>query len=431
MWQSWLIAHDSKSCIQETVSRVRTPSSPPEIHPPTVVGYLFDIPGYFHYGFIVVKRKVKQMIIHNDIQLDFDDVLIAPQTTTINHRGEVDIIRHFKSLNLRCVPIMSSNMTQTGTFDVAKELLKNKMCATLHKFYTANQTVDFINDIMTNPDNLAAIEDDGVDNCVALKRLFVTVGKRNWDQELKKLDEIATKTKAGFSVLLDVPNAYIPEITDCVKVLREKYPDKIIAVGNVCSGDETQKLILAGANLVKQGIGPSLICMTRNQTGCGRPQLSATIDCANAAHQVGGYVIVDGGFKQNGDFCKAFVAGGDFCMSGSMFVGCEESDSQKVAKYIQTDEIDVDTGKNIIEQKYFKEYYGMSSFRAQQENYGETTKTGTSEGVEKKYVPFTGPISDTINDICGALRSCGSYIGARNIKNFSRQGMFYKVNRIK
>ena len=122
MWQSWLIAHDSKSCIQETVSRVRTPSSPPEIHPPTVVGYLFDIPGYFHYGFIVVKRKVKQMIIHNDIQLDFDDVLIAPQTTTINHRGEVDIIRHFKSLNLRCVPIMSSNMTQTGTFNIAKEL---------------------------------------------------------------------------------------------------------------------------------------------------------------------------------------------------------------------------------------------------------------------------------------------------------------------
>jgi len=371
------------------------------------------------------------MIIHNDIQLDFDDVLIAPQTTTINHRGEVEIIREFKKISLRCVPIMSANMTQTGTFNIARELLKNKMCATLHKFYTADQIIDFIKDILTNPDNKTAIDDDGVAGCFAMARLFVTVGKRNWESELKKLEDIAKSTKANFSILLDVPNAYIPEITDCVKVLREKFPTKIIAVGNVCSGDETQKLILAGANLVKQGIGPSLICMTRNQTGCGRPQLSATIDCANAAHQVGGYVIVDGGFKQNGDFCKAFVAGADFCMSGSMFVGCEESDSNKVVKYIKTDEVDPETKETIIEHKYFKEYYGMSSFRAQQENYGETTKSGTSEGVERKYVPFTGPISNTINDICGALRSCGSYIGARNIKTFSRQGMFYKVNRIK
>ncbi len=371
------------------------------------------------------------MIIHNDIQLDFDDVLIAPQTTTINHRGEVDIIRNFQKIPLRCVPIMSANMTQTGTFDIARELLKNKMCATLHKFYNAEQIIDFINDIITNPDNSAAIDDDGLENSVALARLFVTVGKRNWENELEKLSKIAEKTNAGFSILLDVPNAYIPEITDCVKTLRAKYPTKIIAVGNVCSGDETQKLILAGANLVKQGIGPSLICMTRNQTGCGRPQLSATIDCANAAHQVGGYVIVDGGFKQNGDFCKAFVAGADFCMSGSMFVGCEESDSNKVVRYIKTDEINPETKENIIEEKYYKEYWGMSSFRAQQANYGETTKSGTSEGVERKLVPFTGPIRDTINDICGALRSCGSYIGAKNIKNFSRQGMFYKVNRIK
>jgi len=371
------------------------------------------------------------MIIHNDIQLDFDDVLIAPQTTTINHRAEVEIVRNFKTLHLRCVPIMSANMTQTGTFSVARELLKNKLCATLHKFYSADEIADFINDITKNPDNHAAIEDDGVDDTIALARLFVTVGKRNWESELKKLERVSELTGAGFSILLDVPNAYIPEITDCVRILRDKFPTKIIAVGNVCSGDETQKLILAGANLVKQGIGPSLICMTRNQTGCGRPQLSATIDCANAAHQVGGFVIVDGGFKQNGDFCKAFVAGADFCMSGSMFVGCEESDSNKVIKYIQTNEIDPNTKQPVIKQEYYKEYWGMSSFRAQQANYGETTKSGTSEGVECKYVQFTGPIQDTINDICGALRSCGSYIGAKNIKTFSRQGMFYKVNRIK
>ena len=82
-------------------------------------------------------------------------------------------------------------------------------------------------------------------------------------------------------------------------------------------------------------------------------------------------------------------------------------------------------------EKKFKDYYGMSSFRAQQENYGEKTKTGTSEGVESKLIPYTGPIIDTINNIKGGIRSCGSYIGAKNVKYFSRQGSFYRVNRVK
>ena len=363
------------------------------------------------------------MIIHNDVQLDFDDVLIAPQTTTINHRAEVDIIRVFKDLKLRCVPIMSANMTQTGVFDVARELLREKFCATLHKFYSADQIIDFLNTL--------DFDDDGVDDCIAARRLFVTVGKRNWEDELKRLETIKNSSAADFSILLDVPNAYIPEITDCVKTLREKYPEKIIAVGNVCSGDEVQKLILAGANLVKQGIGPSTICDTRIKTGCGRPQLSATIECANAAHQVGGHIIVDGGFKTPGDFCKALVAGGDFCMSGKFFVGCEESNSQRVVRLFQTDEVDPDTNGHIVVQKHYKEYWGMSSNRAMKENYGKVTKAGTSEGVESTFVEYTGSIKDTINDICGSLRSCGSYIGAKNIKTFSRQGMFYRVNRIK
>ena len=238
------------------------------------------------------------------------------------------------------------------------------------------------------------------------------------------------------SVLLDVPNAYIPEIVDCVKQLRE-FMDKqnfkggLVAVGNVCSGDEVQKLILAGANFVKVGIGPSPVCDTRIKTGCGRPQLSAIIECANAAHQVGGYIIADGGFKTNADFCKALVAGADMCMTGSMFAGCEESNGEIVTKYYETDEINPEGGKHFVEPKKFKEYYGMSSFRAQRENYGKVTTTGTSEGVECKLIPYTGPIINTLNDIAGSLRSCGSYIGAKNIKTFSRQGMFYRVNRIK
>ena len=388
------------------------------------------------------------MIIINDTQLDFDDVLIAPQTTTINHRGEVDIFREYKHLDVVGIPIISANMTQTGTYAIAKEMLKYGMFATLHKFHIPKEIISFIKRMKKE-----GIIYGGIDGCGCYegneRNLFVTVGKRNWDKEFEKIEHIYKETNSLVSVLLDVPNAYIPEIVDCVKQLREfmnkqNFGGGLIAVGNVCSGDETQKLILAGANFVKVGIGPSPVCDTRIKTGCGRPQLSAIIECANAAHQVGGYIIADGGFKTNADFCKALVAGADMCMSGSMFAGCDESNGEIIEKCFRTNEYNIEwewdnltesatpyIGKPKYEFKKFKEYYGMSSFRAQKENYGEVTKTGTSEGVEGKLIPYTGPIIITLDDIAGSLRSCGSYIGAKNIKSFSRQGMFYKVNRIK
>ena len=201
------------------------------------------------------------MIIINDTQLDFDDVLIAPQTTTINHRGEVDIFREYKHLDVCGIPIISANMTQTGTFAVAREMLKYGMFAALHKFYNPTEIINFIQDMKKE-----GIIEGGIDGCGCYygneRNLFITVGKRNWEDEFKKIEDIYKETNALVSVLLDVPNAYIPEIVDCVKQLR-KFMDKqnfgggLIAVGNVCSGDETQKLILAGANFVKVGIGPS------------------------------------------------------------------------------------------------------------------------------------------------------------------------------
>ena len=339
------------------------------------------------------------MLIHNDIQLDFDDVLIAPQTTTINHRGEVEIIREFKYLDVSGIPVISANMTQTGTFKIASKLLENNYFATLHKFYKADEIIDFIKD--QKEKDIIYGEVDGTGCYEGNERnLFITVGKRNWEEEFKKIETIYKETGALVSVLLDVPNAYIPEIVDCVKQLREfmnkqNFHGGLIAVGNVCSGDETQKLILAGANFVKVGIGPSPVCDTRIKTGCGRP-----------------------------------------------FAGCEEANGKIITKCYRTNEYEIDIDSNMnteimepdkpkFEFKQFKEYYGMSSFRAQKENYGKVTTTGTSEGVECKLIPYTGSIQNTINDINGSLRSCGSYIGAKNIKSFSRQGMFYKVNRIK
>lgn len=377
------------------------------------------------------------MHILNDIQLDYNDVLIAPQTTTINHRGEVEIIRNFKTLRkdvgghheeFNCCPVMNANMTQTGTLELVAELLKNDMIGCIHKFYTAEKICKFC-------------EQNTTDN-----RFFITIGLRNWQSEIQKLKDC---NKYKWSILIDVPNAYIPEVENLVKEVRKEFPFRIIAVGNVCTGDRTQELVKAGADIVKVGIGPSAVCRTRHTTGCGRPQLSAVIDCANAAHQVGGLIIADGGFTMPGDLCKAFVAGADICMSGSMFAGCDEAAGEVIEKMYRTNEYEYvieecstltkastrewteyTPDRPVYEVKKFKEYYGMSSFRAQCENYGQKTKTGTSEGVESKLIPYTGPVIDTINNIKGGLRSCGSYIGAKNIKYFSRQGTFYRVNRI-
>lgn len=381
--------------------------------------------------------------IINDVQLDFDDVLIVPQTTTINHRGEVEVVRNFKQLEpdlgmgyieeFKCCPVMNANMTQMGTFEVAKVLLENDMIACIHKFYTSKQIQEFLDN---NP------------QCNK-RTFFVTIGLRNQAEEIQKLRDCKDYM---WSILIDVPNAYIPDVEELVKFVRLEFPDRIIAIGNVVTGDITQRLILAGANIVKVGIGPSGVCRTRHTTGCGRPQLSAIFECANAAHQVGGLIIADGGFKTIGDFCKAFVAGADICMSGSFFAGTDEASGEIIKKVYKTNEVEViscnrnDENFNPIDNDYdeydiletepkyeikkFKEYYGMSSFRAQKENYGKKTTTGTSEGVESKLIPYVGSVQDVINNIKGGLRSCGSYIGAKNIKNFSRQGSFYRSNRI-
>lgn len=376
-----------------------------------------------------------------DVQLDYSDVLIAPQATTINHRGEVEIIRIFKTLErdvsgykeqFACCPIINANMTQTGTFEVAKALIENNMIGCIHKFYTTEEIMAFLKE---NP------------QCDR-NTFFVTIGLRSVNNEIDKIRQLRSMGYK-FSILIDVPNAYIPDVEKVVRVCREDFPERIIAVGNVCTGDRTQELIKAGANFIKVGIGPSQVCRTRHTTGCGRPQLSAVIECANAAHQVGGLIIADGGFNTIGDFAKAFVAGADVCMSGAMFAGCDESAGEVIEKMYRTNEYEYfieecstltkasprewteyTPDRPVYEVKKFKEYYGMSSFRAQCENYGEKTTTGTSEGVESKLVPYTGPIMDTINNIKGGLRSTGSYIGAKNIKNFSRQGCFYRINRI-
>ena len=189
------------------------------------------------------------------------------------------------------------------------------------------------------------------------------------------------------------------------------------------------------------------ICNTRIKTGVGYPQYSSIKECCHDLTN-GQYIMADGGFKNPGDICKAFVAGADFCMTGSLFAGCTETSGEviektvgsKLMKYeefkktsVLTDDIICKRGDDFYEVaiiERFKEYYGMSSFRAQRENYGEVTTYGTSEGVEHSLVPFTGNVINTINDINGSLRSCGAYIGYSTICDF-KEAQVVEVNRIK
>lgn len=263
------------------------------------------------------------MIIHNDIQLDFDDVLIAPQTTTINHRGEVDVVREYKQLIEKCqkdsityikgCPIISSNMTQTGTFEVAEKLLANKCFASLHKFYSASNIISWMNS----------------HNCEDWHNLFITVGIRDKEKEINKLTAI--KVAGGhFSILVDVPNAYIPNVLEYIKELRNLFPDNIIAVGNVCTGDETQKLILAGANLVKVGIGPS--CFTGHmkiQTDKGVKKIKDIELGDKVLTHKGNYkeVINKFEFSDNNEFIKI---NNIECTPNHEFYVCNKSDINKI-----------------------------------------------------------------------------------------------------
>lgn len=370
-------------------------------------------------------------------QLDFDDVLIKPKSSILNHRGDVCEKSFYKIRNKEFygIPLISANMTQTGTFDTASSLLTAGCFASLHKFYTAEEIIKFISAIYPP----------------IYYRLFITIGIRDFNKEMEKLKEVA-KIKnfyAHWNILIDVPNGYISELKDCVKICRKEFPDKIIAVGNVCTKEGVKDLIKAGADIVKVGLGPSKVCDTRIKTGVGRPQLSTILECAKVAHRYKKLIIADGGFKTPGDICKALVAGADICMTGSLFAGTDEAAGEVIEKTVNTKVVTYDEFRRSIENerdiickrgedfyeiadiKNFKEYYGMSSFRAQKENYGKITMTGTSEGVESMLVPYTGSIMNIISDIIGSIRSCGTYINASSPDLFSKCGKFYKVNRIK
>ena len=324
------------------------------------------------------------MRIVESTKLDFSDVLISPKRSQLTSRKEADLTRQFTFKHSKYqwngVPIIASNMDHTGTYGMNNVLQDYNMLTALCKFER------WIPSNLSDP----------------LPNLIQTIGL---DQNLDVLDYEESKW-----ICLDVANGYTERFNDYVTLIREHAAtkDKIIIAGNVCTPEATEQIIIAGADIVKIGIGPGSVCTTRKMTCVGYQQLSATIECADAAHGLGGHIITDGGCTVVGDIAKSFGAGAVFVMLGGMFAGHDECEG----------EVENDT----------MTFYGMSSDDAQLKHYGEKKTHRASEG-KKVQVPYRGSVKNTVEEILGGLRSACTYAGARTIKSLPKCTTFVKVNR--
>lgn len=342
------------------------------------------------------------MRIDIETKLDYKDVLLRPKRSTLTSRKDVLLERTFSFYHSpkkwTGLPIMTANMATSGTFEMAKTLSKYKMITTFHKYYSVEDFKEFFKNF-NNPDFIC-----------------YTLGIREEDfEKLEKMKAEGLMNNFSF-ICLDVPNGYLQVFAESVKKLREMFPEHIIIAGNVVTNEITEELILAGADIVKIGIGPGSACTTRRMTGVGYPQLSAVIECADAAHGIAnergvGRIIADGGQQYISDIAKAFCGGADFNMCGSLLSGFDQSGGELVEK----------------DGKKFKEYFGSSSNKAMQEFYGKKDSHRASEG---RYVlmPYKGDLNDFIQDLLGGLRSTCTYLGARQLKELPKRTTFIRCN---
>ena len=337
------------------------------------------------------------MRIEEDLKLDFKDVLIRPKRSTLTSRSEVDISRQFVFCNSKRsyagIPIIAANMDTVGTLDMARTLARHGLATALHKHYDDQSLIKFFRELP------------------AADTVFYSMGISHHDfDKLGRVD--AALGGAIPNVCIDVANGYTKAFVDFIHKLRQTYPDKTIMAGNVVTGEMTEELVLAGVDIVKVGIGPGSVCTTRKMTGVGYPQLSAVIECADAAHGLGGLICADGGCTSPGDLAKAFGGGADFVMLGGMLAGHDECGG---------DVVDVEGARKMG-------FYGMSSRAAMDKYAGGVAEYRASEG-KQVLIDHRGPVEGTLQDILGGVRSACTYVGARRLKELSKRTTFVRVAR--
>ena len=371
------------------------------------------------------------MRIEEDMKLDYKDVLIRPKRSTLGSRKDVDLERGFTFRNYkgprpmhrhyRGTPIMASNMDGVGTFEMADILATGGIFTCLVKTYSVNELVSYFD------------QDDRSHDPARTEFVAMSIGITDADH--KKFRDVYEQVNDRLKyVCIDVANGYSSRFRDTVAEFRKLYPNIVIIAGNVVTGEMTEELILAGADIVKVGIGPGSVCTTRIQTGVGYPQLSAVIECADAAHGLGGHIIADGGCTCPGDVAKAFAGGADFVMLGGMLAGHDEGGGEVITKRYLTNEFKpltkmkgtfFDDDQRVIEEKQFVQFYGMSSDAANTKHFGGLKDYRSSEGREV-LVPYRGEVAATVQDLLGGLRSTCTYAGALKLKQLSKCTTFVR-----
>jgi GMP reductase len=336
------------------------------------------------------------MIILDDIKLDYSDVLIRPKRSTLTSRFDVEMEREYTFCNSKKkwkgVPIIASNMDTTGTFEIHNVLSEHAMITCIARHY-----------------NKSGMEWSQSKN---KNKLCVMSGIS--DIEIREIVGVSTTFPDVAFVGLDVANGYTINFVEAIKRLRNELPNATIIAGNVVTGDMTTELILAGADIIKVGVGPGSVCTTRIKTGIGYPQLSAVMECADAAHGLGGHIIADGGCTSSGDIVKAFAGGADFVMLGGMLAGHDECDGELVFE----DDVEEPVGMC---------FYGMAS-RTAMDKHGHSNREYRGEEGKTVTVPYRGPVKNTVQDILGGVRSACTYVGARRLKDLTKCATFVRVN---
>ena len=349
-----------------------------------------------------------------DVKLDFKDVLLQPKRSTLKSRSEVDLKKGYSFKNGKTwvgTGIVAANMDHTGTFEMAQALAEQNLMVALHKHYSVSDLVEFY-----------------TENSELWNNVFYAMGitENDYDKFLEVYDKLLQKTGNQLTnVCIDVANGYSEAFLDFVSEFKKQFPFTVVMAGNVVTGDMTQELILSGVDIVKVGIGPGSVCTTRIKTGVGYPQLSAIMECADAAHGVGGFVCADGGCTVPGDVAKAFGAGADFVMLGGMFAGHDECSGEIIySDPTNLTMFGLDVTPDNSEPVYMR-FYGMSSEEAQK-NHGSSLKDYRASEGKSVDVPYRGPVANTVQDILGGLRSACTYVGARRLKDLPKCTTFVR-----
>ena len=375
------------------------------------------------------------MLLESDIKLNFTDVLIRPKRTSLSSRSEVNLVKEFipkYGHHFIGVPIVAANMA-TGTFEMLDILCNYKMFVAIAKFESDKW--------------ISKLDNDGI-TCNFNNYLtygFYTIGMS--DAELLKFNEFYVKVEQcgyvadNIKLCVDIANGYSQKFAGFISKIRDRYPNIVIVAGNVATPDMTQELIIGGADYVKIGIGQGSKCSTRMKTAVGYPQLSAIIECADAAHGLDAGIVGDGGIRSAGDFGRAFCANADMVMAGGIFAGTDECHGEIISRYYKTGEMELQyeepsrfgkifpVYRDKVEERKFKLFYGMSSEYAQKTHLGEMKNYRTSEGLVEE-VPYVGSVEAIINDILGGLRSTGTYVGANDIKKFGKCATFIRTTQV-